>query len=248
VTRAWRLFALGVGAYLLILVLTFPAARVSSMLQDRITDLSLNGVSGSVFSGEAAQLVYQGLDLGPLRWKFRPLALLLGRIEYRIKLTHPENHGQLNIGKTLSGRILVHDLDLELLPDRLINHYSPVAVDTSGTLHLVFETFSPAKDYLGEVNGQIAWQDAVILEPVKLVLGQLLLDAVIENGELVGRVVNGGDLGASGEMSLSADSAYRVNLLLRPGPTVGSDTLDVLQNYTQRQPNGDYRIDMTGQF
>jgi general secretion pathway protein N len=248
VTRVWKLVALGVGAYLLILVTTFPATRVSGMLQDRVADLSLNGVSGSVFSGEAAQIVYQGLDLGPLRWKFRPLALLLGRIEYRIKLKHPDNHGQLIIGKTLTGRTLVHDLDLELLPDRLINHYSPIPVDTSGTLHLVFETFNPGTDYSGEVDGQIEWQDAVILEPVSLVLGQLSLDAVIDNGELVGRVVNGGVLGASGDLSLSAASAYRVNLLLRPGTTVGSDTLDVLQQFTQRQPNGDYRIDLSGQF
>jgi general secretion pathway protein N len=248
VTRVWRLIALGIGAYLLVLVATFPATRVSGMLQDRIADLSLNSVSGSVFSGEAAQLVYQGLDLGPVRWQFRPLALLLGRIEYRIELTHPDNHGQLSIAKTLTGRTHVHDVDIVLLPGRLINHYSPVAVDTSGTFHLVFETFSPGSDYSGEVNGQLEWQDAVIMEPISLVLGQLTLDVVTADGELVGRVANGGALGISGELALSAANAYRINLLLQPGNDVGSDTLDVLAHSAQRQPNGDYRIDMSGQL
>jgi len=42
VSRVWRLIALGVGAYLLILVTTFPAARVSGMLLDQDADLSLN--------------------------------------------------------------------------------------------------------------------------------------------------------------------------------------------------------------
>jgi general secretion pathway protein N len=248
VRQIWRLVALGVGAYLLVLVATFPAARVSRMLLDQDADLSLNGVSGSVFSGKAAQLVYQGLDIGPVHWQFRPFALLLGRVDYRIELTSPANHGHLIVGKTLTGRTNIHDIDMELLPDRLVNHYSPVTVDTSGTVHLVFETFNPGADYSGEVSGQLEWRDAAILEPMNLVLGQLALDAVTEDGELVGRVTNGGELGASGELALSAAYVYRVKLLLHPGNDVSADTLDMFDLFAQRQPNGDYRIDMSGQL
>ena len=247
-TRIWRLVALAVGAYLLVLVITFPATRISGMLQDQVADVSINRVSGTAFSGEAAQVVYQGLDLGPVHWRFRPLALMLGRIEFRIELTHPDNHGYLHAGKTLSGRTYIQDLDIELLPDRFINNYSPVTVDTSGTLHLAFETFNPGADYSGEVNGRLAWRDAVVLEPVNLVLGQVELDVMTDNGELVGRLVNGGDLGASGDLALSAAYAYRVKLLLRPGDNVSADTLDMLEHSAQRQPNGDYRIDMSGQL
>ncbi|MEN8206838.1 MAG: type II secretion system protein N [Pseudomonadota bacterium] len=246
-SRVWRLVALGVGAYLLILVTTFPAARVSGMLQDQVADLSLNRVSGSVFSGQAAQLVYQGLDLGEVQWRFRPFALLLGRIEYRIKLTSPANQGELSIGKTLTGTH-VHDVDIELLPGRLVNHYSPTPVETSGTLHLVFETFNPGADYSGEVSGWLEWRDAVILEPINLVLGQLALDVVTDNGELVGRVTSGGELGASGELALSANYAWRIKLLLHPDNDVSVDSLDILEQAAQRQPNGDYRIDMSGQL
>jgi len=248
VSRVWRLVALGVGAYLLILVATFPAARVSGMLLDQNADLSLNRVSGSVFSGQAAQLVYQGLDLGEVHWRFRPLALLLGRIDYRVELLGPANQGELSIGKTLTGRTHVHDIDIELLPGRLVNHYSPTPVETSGTVRLVFETFNPGTDYSGAVNGHLEWQDAVILEPINLVLGQLALDVVTVDGELVGRITNGGDLGASGELALSAVYAWRVKLLLQPGNDVSPDALDMLEQSAQRQPNGDYRVDMSGQF
>ncbi len=247
-TRVWRLVALGVGAYLLVLVTTFPAERVSTMLQDQIADLSLHGVSGSAFSGQAAQVVYQGLDLGSVQWRFRPLALLLGHLEYRLELMHPDNHGQLHAGKTLTGRTYIHDMDIQLLPDRLINHYSPVSVDTSGTLRLVFATFNPGADYSGAVEGRIEWQDAVILAPMSLVLGQLQLDVVTDNGELVGHFTNGGDLGVSGDLALSPVYAYRVNLLLRPGNNVSPDTLNMLEQSAQRQPDGDYRIDLSGQL
>jgi general secretion pathway protein N len=248
VSRVWRLVALGAGAYLLILVITFPAARVSGMLLDQNTDLSLGRVSGSVFSGQAAQLVYQGLDLGEVHWQFRPLALLLGRIEYRIELMSPANQGELSIGKTLTGRTHVHDVDIELLPGRLVNHYSPMPVNTSGVVHLVFDTFNPGADYSGEVNGRLEWRDAVILEPINLVLGQLVLDVVTDDGELVGRITEGGELGASGELALSATYAYRLKLLLHPGNDVSSESLDILEQSAQRQTNGDYRIDMSGQL
>ena len=247
-TRVWRLLALGVGVYLLVLVTTFPAERVSGMLQDQVAELSLNGVSGTAFSGQAAQVVYQGLDLGPVHWQFRPLALLLGRLEYGLELMHPDNHGQLIAGKTLTGRTYFNDLDIELLPDRFINHYSPTTVDTSGTLRLVFETFNPGADYSGEVNGRLVWQDAAILNPMSLVLGQLELEVVTDDGELVGRFVSGGDLGASGDLGLSAVYDYRINMLLRPGNNVSPDTLSSLEMFAQRQPNGDYRIDMSGQL
>jgi general secretion pathway protein N len=248
VSRVWRLVALGAGAYLLILVITFPAARVSGMLLDQNADLSLGRVSGSVFSGQAAQLVYQGLDLGEVHWQFRPLALLLGRIEYRIELMSPANQGELSIGKTLTGRTHVHDVDIELLPGRLVNHYSPMPVNTSGVVHLVFDTFNPGADYSGEVNGRLEWRDAVILEPINLVLGQLVLDVVTDDGELVGRITEGGELGASGELALSATYAYRLKLLLHPGNDVSSESLDILEQSAQRQTNGDYRIDMSGQL
>ena len=39
-------------------------------------------------AGRARQLVYQGLDLGPVSWRFRPHAMLLGRLEYRLELQH----------------------------------------------------------------------------------------------------------------------------------------------------------------
>jgi general secretion pathway protein N len=248
VARAWRLAALGAGAYLLILVATFPAAYVSGMLHRKGAELTLNGVSGSVFSGQAAQLVYQQMDLGPVHWQLRPLALLLGRFEYRLELSSPANHGSLRIGKSLTGRTHVRDVDLELQPDRLINHYSPVSLHTSGTAHLDFETFNPQSDFSGTVNGRLVLRDAVLLEPTNLVLGTLKVDVVTENGELVGQITDGGELGVRGDMALSATYAYRVMLLFKPGNDVSADTLQALEFIAQRQPNGDYRIDMSGQL
>lgn len=246
--RVWRLLALGVAAYLLILITTFPAARITGMLEERVPDLSIQAVSGSVFSGQAGQIIWQNLELGTVHWQFRPMALLLGSVEYLLELTHPANHGQLTAGVSLTGRVYVQDLELLVLPDRLLNHYSPIAVTTSGELLLAFEEIDLADIYSNTTTGQLAWRNAVILEPVDMVLGQLKLDVRGTAEELVGEVIEGGELGASGEVSLSRDSRYLVRLLLQPGYDVSAATLDMLENATQMQPNGDYLIEQSGQL
>ena len=246
--RTWRLLALGVAVYLLILITTFPAARVTRMLEERVPDLSIQAVSGSVFSGQAGRIIWQDLNLGAVHWQFRPVALLLGSIEYLLELTHPANHGQLTAGVSLTGRVYAQDLELVVLPDRVLNHYSPIAVTTSGELLLAFEEIDLADIYSNATTGKLAWRDAVIFEPVELVLGQLELGVRGTAEELVGEVIEGGELGASGEVSLSRDSHYLVNLLLQPGIDVSAETLDMLEAAAQLQPNGDYLIELSGQF
>jgi len=245
---AWRLLALGVATYLLILITTFPAARVTGMLEERVPDLAIQAVSGSVFSGQAGQIIWQDLDLGTVHWQFRPMALLLGRIEYLLELTHPANHGQLTAGVSLTGRVYAQDLELLLLPDRVLNHYSPIAVTTSGELLLAFEEIDLADIYSSRTTGQLAWRDAVIFEPVEMVLGQLELGVRGTAEELVGEVIKGGELGASGEVSLSRDNSYLIKLLLQPGDDVSAATLDMLEDAAQLQPNGDYLVEQSGQF
>lgn len=246
--RAWRLIALGVAVYLLTLVTTLPAARITGLLEERVPDLSIHAVSGSVFSGQASRVVWQDLDLGPVHWQFRPVALLLGSIEYRAELTHPANHGQLTAGVSLTGRVYAQDLELVVLPDRVLNHYSPVEIITSGELLLAFEEIDLADMFSNNTAGQLAWRDAVILEPVNMVLGQLELGVQGGADELVGEVIEGGELGASGEVSLSRDSHYQVRLLLQPGDGVNAATLDLLEDAARMQPNGDYLIEQSGQL
>ena len=246
--RAGRLIALGVAVYLLILVSTFPAARVTGMLEQRLSDLSILAVSGSVFSGKAGRIVWQDLDLGTMHWQFSPLALLLGRVEYSVELTHSANTGQLAAGMTLFGNIYVHDLEMKLLPDRLINHYSPVEVQTGGEWLLDFEKIDVSDVFSKSTSGEIAWRDAVILAPVNMVLGQLKLGVQGTDTALLGEILEGGALAASGDMSLLADAGYQLNITLQPGPDTTAETYDLLEQGALLQPNGDYLIRHSGKF
>ncbi len=233
--RAWPLLAIGAAAYLLVMVVTFPAARLVPLLQRQVAGLSLYTVTGSVFSGTAAQLVYQGLDFGQLTWQVRPAGLLLGRLEFHIELSDPANPGHANIAITPWGDVYGRDVQLMLSPDRLVNHYSPVPVKTSGAMQLQIDTFKIAGGFPEDFTGLLNWEDGVVLDPLEIILGDVGMTLSSKEDLLVGSIVEGGRLEAAGDIQLFADGRYQVNLRLMPDNEMSDETLTALEMVGQVQ-------------
>lgn len=246
--RAWPLLAIGAAAYLLVMVVTFPAARLVPLLERQVAGLSLHAVAGSVFSGEAAQLVYQGLDLGHLTWQVRPAGLLLGRVEYHIALTDPANPGHANIAITPWGNVYGRDVRLMLSPDRLVNHYSPVPVKTSGAMQLQIDTFKMAGGFPEDIAGLLNWEDGVVLDPLEIILGDVGMTLNSKEDLLVGSLVEGGRLEAAGDIQLSADGRYQVNLRLMPDNEMSDETLAALEMVGQVQSDSSLLFKTAGRL
>jgi general secretion pathway protein N len=86
----WAIYAaLGAACYLLFLIATLPAAWLSwGIARLSEGDVILAGVEGSVWRGGATLLLpHLGPSaLGRLEWSVQPLALLAGRLQYRLRL------------------------------------------------------------------------------------------------------------------------------------------------------------------
>ena len=245
---AWRYLAIGAAAYFLILIAGFPASYARNTLQSALPGLQLAELSGSVFSGHSSQAVYRGIDLGKVDWQFRPLALLLLRLEYHLEFSHPDNHGQLNIGIRPGGDVIGHDLQMQMLSDRLVNQFSPVAIQSRGSVDLIVEHFEVDDQQLRQVSGTAAWQGAAIDAPLALPLGEIGLALNSRADTLVATVTRGGALGLSGEILLEPGNRYVLDLVLRPAAAVGSDTRELLAAALQSHPAGGYQLKTSGRF
>jgi len=248
VKRAWPLLALGAVAYLLVLVATFPAARLVPLLERQVAGLSLRSVTGSVFSGQSGQLVYQGLDFGRITWQSRPAVLLLGRLEFHVELTDPANTGHANIAITPWGNVYGRDIQLILSPDRLVNHYSPLPVKTSGAMQLQIDTLRMTGGFPEDLAGMVSWEDGVILDPVEIILGDVGMTLNVQDDLLVGRLVDGGRLEAAGEIQLFADGRYNVNLRIMPDNEMSDETLATLETVGQVQSDSSLLFRAAGQM
>jgi general secretion pathway protein N len=245
--NAWRIGAIGIAAYLLILLATFPVMRVADSIEQRLEGVLLRGVSGSLWSGQAAQVTFQGQDIGAMHWQFQPLRLLTGNIEYRIELPDEHTGGSGLLDLSFGGRLHGHDLDLQLPPAGLINRYSRIPVVTGGSLVLHLQKFElpPGKLPTG-IQGALRWQGARLSSPMELELGDLALDLASTGDDLVATVAEGGTLGLSGTISLQAGGRYAVDLQLHPVSAAGDEVRGVLDTLMRRLPDGGYQLVASG--
>jgi len=248
VKRAWPLLAIGAVAYLLVLVVDFPAVRLVPLLERQLPGLALHSVSGSVFAGQTEQLVYQGFDLGPLSWRIRPARLLLGHLEYQLAMSSPGTPGHAIISMNLRGDIIGRDIELELLPEPIVNHYSPVPVRTSGEIHVQIDTFELAGSFPDELDGLVSWKSGALLEPVELLLGDVAMQLAMQDDVIVGTIVEGGRLESAGETRLFPDGRYQVNLKIMPNNEMSNETLDALQVVWRMQPDGELVFTANGRI
>ena len=86
---------LGLGAVAVFAAALVPA-RAVTLATDRIDDITLLGLDGTLWHGQA-DVVYRGINAGRLAWSVDWLALLTGRLGARWRLDHT--------GHRLAGRI-----------------------------------------------------------------------------------------------------------------------------------------------
>jgi general secretion pathway protein N len=242
----WRAALAGVAAYLLFLGMNVPADWAARLVMHGTADLDLQAVSGTLLSGRAQRAVIHGLGVGPLAWSLRPLALLMGRLEYRLDLQDPLFRGTGVIGRGFGGRIYLRDLHAAVQPDPLINHFSPLPVKTSGDVTLRLESLKLVDGFPGGIAGRVDWSGARIVEPATLVLGHVEVALQSEADGLVCRISGRGETTVSGEISLTRQGDYRLNLLLTPGSAVSADIIDTLKTFGQARPGGAYLITDSG--
>ncbi|MGH8370087.1 MAG: type II secretion system protein N, partial [Gammaproteobacteria bacterium] len=76
-------------AYLIFLCATFPAAYTVHWLRSDLPGIQLDGVSGSIWSGQSQQLIFESVPLGTMSWQFDWRAPWSGNLGYHVHLDDP---------------------------------------------------------------------------------------------------------------------------------------------------------------
>lgn len=84
----WSWVALGVGAYVAFALAKFPAPVAVQWFVPG--NVSVSGIQGTLWSGSASAMSVDGFALRDVRWRVRPLQLLLGRVDAALEARLPE--------------------------------------------------------------------------------------------------------------------------------------------------------------
>jgi general secretion pathway protein N len=115
--RPRLLVALGVGAFLLMLLVTLPAQLAVGQLARLGIDAT--GVSGSVWKGHAALVRVGAMPLGELSWDLHVLALFTGRASATIAVKQPGAFAEGDLSATPGGRITLTGVSASWPLDRV---------------------------------------------------------------------------------------------------------------------------------
>ncbi|MFO7704852.1 MAG: type II secretion system protein N [Halopseudomonas sp.] len=206
------LIVLGVLLYAGSLLWYLPASFVWNRIQGQLpAQVSLEGLTGTLWAGHVARMQVQGVDQGGLHWDWQPSGLLRGTISLNL-FWQPRNGqvtAQLDVG---AGSIRLKNVDgrLDAATMAALNK-APFVLAGHWLLDVPLLELNEF-EYIGQAQGQLVWENAAGGLPTALPLGHLTADLSGEDGWLVFRLADrGGPLGLSGDGRWRPGQALALN-------------------------------------
>ncbi|MCB1878048.1 MAG: type II secretion system protein N [Chromatiales bacterium] len=199
--------------YLLALIVTFPVERAYGWLRPQLRGIEIYGLSGTVWAGQAQQVMANGIELPPVRWQWRPAGLLDLALEYDVRLGSSPLTGTAVVGVNWQQQPVLHSLDM---PAAMLAPYlGPLAPPLGGRLRADADRLNLQEPLA--VDGQIHWTGAGLGWEPPVMLGDIDLVLKSEDGGVRGDLSNeGGDVGAEGVFALVGNGIWNLKGSLRP--------------------------------
>jgi general secretion pathway protein N len=246
-----RLFVFCLALVLILgLVAAFlPASTALGLVQDRMREVRMEGVSGSVWNGRADALTVRERALGAFTWKLSPWALFSKRVDVDITLDGPDLKAAGFVSLSGPGSLQLRGMQASVDAQRLQGVLDVPALVFKGRVEfdlreLVVDQYFPAK-----VEGSAVWRDAMVGGSADARLGDIRADFATQGvGTIAGTVtdsggplmIEGGTFSA-GVQGVSAEATLRA----RDGDAA---VLRALQYIGQPQEDGSSRLEVRGQL
>ncbi len=250
----FRLITLGGVAYLLFLLMLFPAATVWSWFAPKGLPLQLQGINGSIWQGAASQTSWKGQPLGALHWDLQMLPLLLGKLGAGFSIQTPQGYlqGEVTVPLT-SGPIRLSEVSGQLPLTELMSFVPPmpipVAVAGTVTLNITQLEFDPVS-HAATATGRASWQSAEVLSPQAFKMGNLQAEiATDEQGVVVAQLKDlGGPLELDAQILFKPDSSYGLSGTVGAKNDADASLQQALGWLGKADAKGKYKLKLNGRL
>jgi general secretion pathway protein N len=231
----WRWIILGVATYCVVLVATFPAARLTSRIQ--ANGIVVAGVSGTIWHGRAAALQASGITLGPTEWDINAWRLFLGSLSADIHTKRDDGYLDATVQASLSGSVALRNVRGSLPLSALSNIGLPGGgtAGWGGTVQLKLDQLAFANRWPTEIRGTIEVANLVGPPQQPTPLGGYRLTFPAPNstatGELHGAVMSMEDapLEVVGSVRLTPNRSYVIEAQVGTRPNAPASIVKALQ-------------------
>ena len=251
-TAKLRYVIFGLLAYVVFLVLQFPAERAYGLWKSgpgAAQPVVLGELSGSVWSGAANVAVIGGQRLEALHWSLHPWRMLLGKLALDWGLKVPDGYATGELAADPGGGLALQRLEARLPLDQLSGIKALAALRPSGAVNLNLRDVQWDGKTLASADGRLVWSGAGINLFQPLEFGDLSL--TLETGaEGVSGVLSdaGGPLQAEGLLSLKADGSYQFSGAFAVRGDGHAPLQQALRSMGRPGADGKVRVNYSGQL
>lgn len=235
--------------YVFFLIYTLPAAQVLG----RITlaeQIEISGISGSIWNGQAQELVIDGMPVDELKWKLSFWPMLWGNISLNLDAGNSRESGDISFKGNASISLFdpqhfsAQDLNLFLPSGLVISQLPlPLPVDAGGRFRINIDEL----DYQGEcstLSGKGQWLRASIqglAEPIEL--GNFDADLSCIEGDTLISIKEPNQFGLTADARVPANLIYTVSGKFKPSDSLPKQVHDAARFFGQPDADGYYQIE-----
>lgn len=236
---------LGLGVYLVFLVIKLPASQVLSRLT-LPPDVNLQGVSGTIWQGQAISAHMGGLPVQNLRWSLNFLPLLIGQISADVQAGNMRKSEDISFSgqaKIANGRIQLSNAQAYLptsLMMSLVPLPFPVKAEGRFKIQITELDYTQACQTLA---GTGQWLNAKVAGVNGLIdLGNFSADMQCQNNNIVLNVKEPNRFGLSAEATVTANLQYNIVGQFKPDSDLPEEVHQAALFFGKQNNQGYYSI------
>ncbi len=195
-----KLLTVGLAALACFAVATLPASLVSGPLQR--SGISAAAYSGTIWSGVASDVAWQGATLGELRWHAHPMALLRAHAAADVTFARSDGSASASVAAGLGGTIDLSNVRLDLPIEFLAQVMPGMARNWHGRASGEFREFKLVSGWPVAAQGTLHLSDLVMPQLGQVTIGSFEIvapDPGTSSTDVTARVVD-----KEGPLSLDA--------------------------------------------
>ncbi len=252
-----RYVVFAIISYIIFLVVTLPASIGFSFVRNNpqlSRQLQFSTVSGTVWSGNIANVQISGINIGHLNWDLKLLPLLLGELSIHVNFRNKAVAGNSMSGSgtvaiSFSGNISVEDFTAVFSADSLAPLMYGLPARFSGDINLHVTSLSYVKGQRINVKSRMVVSKAGLVTPQRISYGDILIQSIPQLlGSQFVLTDQGGPLILDGNIKIKGNGLYTVNLGLGARNSASQDLRNGLRFLGQRDATGKYRYKTKGKL
>lgn len=239
----------GIISYCLFLLILTPASSIIAQLNLPPQRISLQNVSGSIWSGQIDHATINRQQLDNISWSLSPWALLTASINSDIEADFLDNRVQAQLSYSLlSGNINLTDIQSSLPASQLQKQLNLPFGELDGHINLNAERVEIIKKQLPLITALLSWKKAKLTLADTISFGDLFLRiSPGENGELSGEISNiGGELSIKGDIKITAKQIYSLTASLTPRANASAELQSIIKLIAPKKKGNAHIITRSG--